>query len=553
MATDPNKTVFISYRRSVSRDRAVLIFNYLRKYKYDVFLDVSKIDSGAFDKVILNQIGAKAHFVILLANGSLERCQYEGDWLRREIEEALRLGRNIVPIIDEHFDFEREMSYLPDAWRDQFATLNMLPWVHYYHKAALSDLRKRFLNPPTFPVTFEVSEEEKHEVAQRIAEVIQEPLQKSKEAVAPIEEIPISEDVIEPVDEVVTYIPEDEPTIPADFSADEPMMEQIAEDVAESEFTDVSEVGTYSLSKYILPLRESSTFGEFFDNTTPEIVREDYEQPIISVSAPKIETPPRKIITPYTTSLKIMPKPFEWITIPAGKVTIESYSSSSSYLKENTTFDVPAFQIAKYPTTNAQFDVFINHPDGYKNSQWWDFSEDAKQWRTQNTEPQYKRFDGDNHPRVNVTWYESVAFCLWLSAITDEKMMLPTEQQWQRAAQGDDGREYPWGNRWDRLRCNNSVKNLIGMGGRNSTTTPVTQYEGKGDSPFGVVDMVGNVQEWCSTDWQIGDDDLRRTDDRVVRSCSSYSSDAKWFRTSFRLYNNPEYTHNNSGFRICSL
>ena len=71
MATDPNKTVFISYQRSVSRDRAVLIFNHLRQQGYDVFLDVKTIDSGAFDSVILNQIGARTHFVVLIYNGIL--------------------------------------------------------------------------------------------------------------------------------------------------------------------------------------------------------------------------------------------------------------------------------------------------------------------------------------------------------------------------------------------------------------------------------------------------------------------------------------------------
>ncbi|HRF96232.1 MAG TPA: toll/interleukin-1 receptor domain-containing protein, partial [Aggregatilineales bacterium] len=150
--TDPNKTVFISYRRSVSRDRALLIFNHLRQYGYDVFLDVKTIDSGAFDSVILNQIGARTHFVVLIANGALERCQNEGDWLRREIEEALKLGRNIVPVIDEGLDFDKEIGYLPSSWRDQFKRINSLPWVHYYFDSALRDLMERFLNPPDFPV-----------------------------------------------------------------------------------------------------------------------------------------------------------------------------------------------------------------------------------------------------------------------------------------------------------------------------------------------------------------------------------------------------------------
>jgi formylglycine-generating enzyme required for sulfatase activity len=54
------------------------------------------------------------------------------------------------------------------------------------------------------------------------------------------------------------------------------------------------------------------------------------------------------------------------------------------------------------------------------------------------------------YPVVGVSWFEAVAFCRWLREVTDdETVVLPTEQQWQRAAQGDDERIYPWGNDWD--------------------------------------------------------------------------------------------------------
>lgn len=458
MATDPNKTVFISYRRSVSRDRAVLIFNHLRQQGYDVFLDVKTIDSGAFDSVILNQIGARTHFVVLIADGALQRCQNEGDWLRREIEEALRLGRNIIPVIDEGVNFDQEMGYLPSAWRDQFKRINSLPWVHYYFDSALRDLVERFLKPPVFPVTINpVSADEERLVQQRMAEMVQKP----------------------PPKEVISPKPKVESPPPA---------------------------------------------------KNPEI-------------------PPRKIITPYTTSEEIMPKPFAWVDIPAGNVTLKA----GGYLKEATTFDVPAFQMAKYPTTNAQFDVFINHPEGYKDPQWWDYSDDAKKWRIENTKPKHKRFDGDNHPRHNVTWYEAVAFCQWLSAITGEKIMLPTEQQWQRAAQGDNGRKYPWGNEWDRTRCNNSVNDWLGIGGGKSTT-PVTQYEGLGDSPFGVVDMVGNVKEWCSTVLEMVGDDLSEDKWNILRGCSwmcNYLKDD--LRVDIRHFGKPNGWSNEWGMRLVLL
>jgi len=212
-----------------------------------------------------------------------------------------------------------------------------------------------------------------------------------------------------------------------------------------------------------------------------------------------------------------MPKPFAWINIPAGKVKIKA----GGYLKDDTVFNVDTFQIAKYPTTNAQFDVFVSHPDGYKNPAWWDFSEDAKKWRADNQTPQNTCFAGDTMPRTNVCWYESVAFCRWLSAMTDENIMLPTEQQWQRAALGNGRYNYPWGKTWDDGRCNLPREGI-------GKTTPVTQYEIKGDSPYKVVDMVGNVCEWCSTAFNEGEDNLLGTDFRVIRGSSWFSSSSMY-------------------------
>ncbi|MBZ0294493.1 MAG: formylglycine-generating enzyme family protein, partial [Anaerolineae bacterium] len=198
----------------------------------------------------------------------------------------------------------------------------------------------------------------------------------------------------------------------------------------------------------------------------------------------------------------ILPPPFEWIHIPAGKVTLEA----GGYVpKGGQTFDVPMFYIAKYPVTNAQYAKFIK-AGGYNNRQWWT---DAgwKQKESQNwAEPRFwrdKKWNGEDYPVVGVSWYESLAFSNWLSAAvgaTDrlpQKITLPTEQQWQRAAQGDDRRKYPWGRQWDVSRCNTEESNI-------NRTTPVQQYEGKGDGPYGVVDMAGNAWEWCMTNWEDG-------------------------------------------------
>jgi tetratricopeptide (TPR) repeat protein len=99
------KTVFISYRRT-NIPWALAIFQYLTQNGYDVFFDYTGLASGDFETVILENIRARAHFLVVLTPSALERCAEPGDWLRREIEAAIDTRRNIVPLMLEGFDFD---------------------------------------------------------------------------------------------------------------------------------------------------------------------------------------------------------------------------------------------------------------------------------------------------------------------------------------------------------------------------------------------------------------------------------------------------------------
>lgn len=244
-------------------------------------------------------------------------------------------------------------------------------------------------------------------------------------------------------------------------------------------------------------------------------------------------------------SLDFMPQPFAWVDIPAGKVTL---AKSGHILEPGQTFEVPAFVIAKYPLTNAQFAKFIE-AEGYNQRRWW--TDEGWQFRETElwTEPRHWQDSQSNksdHPVVGVSWYEAMAFCLWLSDVTGEKIVLPTEQQWQRAAQGDTNRIYPWGDVFDKTRCNASGE----------STTPVTQYEGKGDSPFGVVDMSGNTWEWCLTAYKSNSDAPTGTEFRMLRGGTwtlSRSNFRSFFRADFRGVNNSVIRDKDRGFRLARV
>jgi hypothetical protein len=98
------KTVFISYRRT-NFSWAVAIYKDLTYNGYDVFFDYKGIASGDFESIILENVRARAHFLVLLTPSALKRCSQAGDWVRREIETAIEAKRNIVPVMLPGFKF----------------------------------------------------------------------------------------------------------------------------------------------------------------------------------------------------------------------------------------------------------------------------------------------------------------------------------------------------------------------------------------------------------------------------------------------------------------
>lgn len=156
---------------------------------------------------------------------------------------------------------------------------------------------------------------------------------------------------------------------------------------------------------------------------------------------------------------------------------------------------LPAFKIARYPVTVMQFQAFLGATDGFDNPAWWQGLPGSTAGKPE------LRFNYANHPHDHVNWYDAIAFCRWLSDKRDRNITLPTEQQWEKAARGTNGRPWPWGTKYRVGYANideRDEKFPIGPTFLNSTTAVGLYPWGK--SPCGAMDMCGNVWEWCLND-----------------------------------------------------
>ena len=189
------------------------------------------------------------------------------------------------------------------------------------------------------------------------------------------------------------------------------------------------------------------------------------------------------------------------------------------------------------------------------------------------TNAQYEIFDpahsrkraagaGDRHPVVYVSSLEAIKFCQWLSARERKKYRLPTEAEWEYAARGIDGRRYPWGNHDRRGDLANFAdrNTVFAWSDRDiddgyADSSPVGAFP-LGASPFGVLDMAGNVWEWCSDFLEpyrgtpkVNPRGPTSGAKRVYRG-GSWKSRFNSLRAATRGSNSPSYSCNDLGFRI---
>ncbi len=257
------------------------------------------------------------------------------------------------------------------------------------------------------------------------------------------------------------------------------------------------------------------------------------------------------------------PIQMELVRIPAGEFLMGSDpqvdKQAFSDEKPQHIVSLPDFYIARTPVTNAQFAAFAK-AENYQTvaEKWkWSWVYSAGSWeRVKNADWAHpgglktNLLEKDDHPVVQVTWDDAVAFCDWLSETTGRGFRLLSEAEWEKAARGVQARIYPWG---DEL----PTEHLCNSGNRIGTTTPVDSYPQGATPDFGILDMAGNVWEWVA-DWYEEDYYAKSpkrnptgptNGEKRVKRGGCWFNSGIWVRTATRLTGHPNTLGNTSGFR----
>jgi sulfatase modifying factor 1 len=225
----------------------------------------------------------------------------------------------------------------------------------------------------------------------------------------------------------------------------------------------------------------------------------------------------------------------EMILVPEGYFWMGSNDEGEDEKPKRKLY-LEAYYIDKYPITYGQFKQFVG-ATGYKRKTIdSDTAYVTEEWH------RYYQPGRENYPAVNINWYDAKAYAQWAGKD------LPSEEQWEKAARGRNGIVYPWGNKWDNGKCNSFflsnpelMSKAIPMWRGSKGTLPIGCFP-DGVSPYGVMEMAGNVLEWTDSDYTI-------QNAKVVRGGCWYRDAPGYFRCAKRYWYFAGYSVNWLGAR----
>lgn len=266
---------------------------------------------------------------------------------------------------------------------------------------------------------------------------------------------------------------------------------------------------------------------DFLDLTDIEYLNQEVKTP----RSKKVE------LIKYSDKITLL-NGMEFRYVPAGKFLMGSNRDGDNDERPLHEVDIPYdYWMARFPITNELYNAYV---------QYRGLEHPVSDWIM-------KR----KYPVGNVNWKGASKYCIWLNYHLHEAelppellLRLPTEAEWEKAARGTDGREYPWGNVFDVKKCNTRERGI-------KDATPVGYCSPDDDSPYGCSDMAGNVWEWtCSLyepyPFNISNQvDSVPAGEKLTLRGGSWLDDFNDARSSARYgdYQNSEWV--NGGFRVC--
>lgn len=259
---------------------------------------------------------------------------------------------------------------------------------------------------------------------------------------------------------------------------------------------------------------------------------------LVHLGSPPEEERAERTMTPERRAAKDSLAGLVWVEIPEGTFRMGSEEEEG---RENERpiheVTLSPFRISRYPITNAQYAEYVRATGAAPPHHW-----------SRGRIPDGK----ENHPVVYVSWENAMELCAWLKERLalgeNETLRLPTEAQWEYAARGKEGRQYPWGNGPPTEEHANFDMTV-------GDTTPVDAYP-SGITPEGVYDLAGNVWEWCY-DWygrygsekQTNPEGPDKGTSRVLRGGAFGDVDDS-LRCAFRNLGDPDFRDHGVGFRV---
>lgn len=553
------KTVFISYRRT-DVYTALAVYETLKNRGYDVFFDYRSISSGDFEQIITSNIRARAYFLLILTPTALDRLNEPGDWLRREIEVAIDEKRNIVPLFFKGFRFGASSKSGISKWL-QLGTPDVLTGtlkdlsrynglnVHEdYFEEAMNRLRTEFLSKPLNTVL--------HPVTTEVRKVVKEEQEAADEAIKHKDEI---REGAKPSDEKTDKPRGDSPPPLVQPASNVHSQKPKIEEKSFNEKAKELEKLKYQAIQYELlgdfwnaqqtyqKIKKHDPDFPHVDAKIEEMERELQPQTGVASSVSPGRTVLGKEIPWHLigklVGITVLLMIFIW-----GGISFWNYLSSSSNKLTQTTqiasqqappsiitntisptitsnpgTSIPEFDIGSTMTGKDGMNLlyvpageFIMGGEGdlvYLDAFWIDQTEvsnamyaecvnadicDPPRFTKSYTRDSYfGNSEYNDYPVIYVDWEMAKNYCEWVDR------RLPTDTEWEKAARGTDGNIYPWGDTFE--------GNLLNFCDRNCTyswanqsfddgfadTAPVSHYPA-GASPYGVLNMVGNVKEWVS-------------------------------------------------------